>query len=243
MEKLRKFDVKQLNIVNITPELLKDFAHCQKITKKWVKRDNIWELMEISLDNDTQVECVVLLSREKATEQNFNIRIARSDDAEKILSLYQSVKNGAFCVWNDSYPGMLEIKHDTETENQYVMTHDSKIIGAISIVPENELDGFDCWSCKDGKEIARVVISEEYRGKGLSFEIVRFIESVLREDGCKAIHLSVAKVNIPAYKTYVKAGFTTVGEAEMYGNSYYLMEKLLDSNSPPNQITDERVVL
>lgn len=49
MEKLRKFDVKQLNIVNITPELLKDFAHYQKITKKWVKRDNVWELTDVSL--------------------------------------------------------------------------------------------------------------------------------------------------------------------------------------------------
>lgn len=49
MEKLRKFDVKQLNIVNITPKLLKDFAHCQKITKKWVKRDDVWELTDVSL--------------------------------------------------------------------------------------------------------------------------------------------------------------------------------------------------
>lgn len=49
MEKLREFDVKQLNIVNITPKLLKDFAHCQKITKKWVKRDDVWALTDVSL--------------------------------------------------------------------------------------------------------------------------------------------------------------------------------------------------
>lgn len=49
MEKMKKFDAKQLNIGTITPDLLKDFAHYQKITKKWVKRDGAWELAEVSL--------------------------------------------------------------------------------------------------------------------------------------------------------------------------------------------------
>ena len=95
-------------------------------------------------------------------------------------------------------------------------------------MPENELDEFHCWRCKDGKEIARVVIAQAYQGQGLSFEMVQSIVPILREQGYKAIHLSVVKTNLPAYKTYVKAGFVTVGEADMYGNSYYLMEKALD---------------
>lgn len=44
MEQLRKINIKQLNIADIAPELLTDFAHYQKITKKWVKRDDVWEL-------------------------------------------------------------------------------------------------------------------------------------------------------------------------------------------------------
>ena len=49
MEQLRKMNIKQLNIVDISPALLKDFAHRQKITKKWVKRDDVWELADVSL--------------------------------------------------------------------------------------------------------------------------------------------------------------------------------------------------
>lgn len=98
-------------------------------------------------------------------------------------------------MWNDSYPSIAEIEHDLETKNMYVMTDDSKVIGAISVVPEYELDDFDCWPCKDGK----------------------------------AIHLSVVKTNVPAYKTYIKAGFAVDGEAQMYGNDYYLMEKAIDT--------------
>ncbi len=191
----------------------------------------------------SHVESVVCLSREKANTPSQNFRIAQQDDAEHVLSLYQSAKSSAFCVWNDSYPSIAEIEHDLETKNLYVMTDDSKVIGAISVVPENELDDFDCWSCKDGKEIARVVIDRAYQGRGLSFEMVQRIESVLREKGHISIRLSVVKSNIPAYKTYIKAGFAVVGEAQMYGNDYYLMDKVIDTTSLPKRITDESVVL
>ena len=180
------------------------------------------EVLEIGWDNETTLESIVCL-----TKQNF--RMATQDDAAQVLSLYESAKSGAFCVWNESYPSMTEIAHDLETKNLYVMTDGNKIIGAISVVPENELDDFDCWSCKEGKEIARVVIEKTYQGRGLSFEMVQNIVPILRKNGCKAIHLSVVKTNIPAYKTYIKAGFAVVGEAQMYGNDYYLMEKAIDT--------------
>ena len=188
------------------------------------------------------VESVVCLGRESAEAPNQNFRLGQQDDAEQVLSLYQSAKNSAFCVWNDSYPSIAEIEHDLETKNLYVMTDGGKVIGAISVVPENELDGFDYWPCKEGKEIARVVIDKAYQGHGLSFEMIQRIESILRRNGCKAIHLSVVKTNIPAYKTYIKAGFAVVGEAQMYGNDYYLMEKAIDTNSLPKRITDESII-
>ena len=173
---------------------------------------------------DYKMDSIVYLTGQKP---NDSFRPAASEDAEPVLCLYQSAQKGEFCVWNDNYPSIHEIAHDLETKNLYVMTAHSKIIGAISVVPENELDGFDCWSCKDGKEIARVVIDKAYQGQGLSFEMVQSIASILRKNGCRAIHLSVVKSNIPAYKTYLKAGFSVVGEAQMYGNDYYLMEKVI----------------
>ena len=162
-----------------------------------------------------------------------NFRLAQWGDAQQVLSLYQSAKDGRFCVWNDSYPTMTEIAHDLETKNLYVMTDGSRIIGAISVVPENELDDFDCWACKDGKEIARVVVDKSHQGQGLSLEMVKSIASILQKSDCQAIHLSVVKSNLPAYKTYVKAGFTVVGEAQIFGNDYYLMEKAIDTISKP----------
>ena len=154
-------------------------------------------------------------------------RLAQPEDAAHVLTLYQSARSSAFCVWDDSYPTMTEIAQDLQTRNLYVMSNGSNIIGAISVVPENELDEFDRWSCKDGREIARVVVAKAYQGEGIALEMVQSIGLILRKNGCKAIHLSVVKSNIPAYKTYIKAGFCVVGEAQMYGNDYYLMEKTM----------------
>jgi len=158
----------------------------------------------------------------------WDFRLARREDAADILSLYKSAIGSAFCVWNDYYPGKVEIAHDLETANLYVLTSADEIVGALSVVPENELDALPCWSQTDqAREIARVVISEVHRGKGLAYEMVQSITPILREAGCTSIHLSAVKSNIPACRTYQKAGFQTVGETEMYDNSFYLMEKVI----------------
>ena len=145
-----------------------------------------------------------------------------------MLDLYQKAKGGEFCAWDEYYPTIREVQHDLDTDNLYVLTDGRRIIGAISIVPENEMDGFCCWTEKNAREIARVAVDTDYRGNGLSFEMVQNIKPILRRGGYEAIHLSVVKSNIPALKTYIKAGFSIVGEADMYGNSYYLMEKAIN---------------
>jgi ribosomal protein S18 acetylase RimI-like enzyme len=65
--------------------------------------------------------------------------------------------------------------------------------------------------------------------------MVERIEAILHKAGCKAIHLSVVKSNLPAFRTYQKAGFAVVGEAQMYDNDYYLMEKVINTNFLPNR--------
>lgn len=149
-------------------------------------------------------------------------------DISDILDLYQNAKNQELCVWNEYYPTITEIEHDLETNNLYVMSYNEEIVGAISIVPENEMDYFECWSCTNSKEIARVVVAKEFQGQKISYKMIQYIESILSQQEIQSIHLAVAKINIPAYKTYTNLGFKIVSEADMYGNNYYLMEKKLN---------------
>lgn len=43
------FNIKQLTPADITPGLLNGFAHYQRITHKWIKKNNVWELADASI--------------------------------------------------------------------------------------------------------------------------------------------------------------------------------------------------
>ena len=93
------------------------------------------------------------------------------------------------------------------------MVDNNEIIGAISIVPNNEMDDIPLWKNKDNAcEIARIVISKKHQGKGLAKTMVEYIFPICIHKGFTSIHLSCQRDNIPANKTYHKLGFEKVGE-------------------------------
>lgn len=158
------------------------------------------------------------------------IRKAEKTDREKILELYEGVKDSPFCTWNEYYPGEEDIDIDLGNSALFVMEEDGEIIGALSLVTADDADELDIWDVTKGKktgELERICVSYSFSGKGLAGELVSYGESVLREKGCEGIRLLCAKINIPAYRTYYKAGYTVSGECGLYGNEYLAMEKLL----------------
>ena len=112
---------------------------------------------------------------DSSDERSFVFDQAGTEDREQVLSLYHSVIGSEYCTWNANYPSMYEIQADIENADLFVFRDGVKIIGAISIVPENELDALEIWRNKDGKlaEIARVAVAPNYQGKGLALIMVR----------------------------------------------------------------------
>lgn len=208
-------------------------------------------------------------------------RRARNEDAAQILALYRSVTGSEFCTWNEFYPGEEEIAVDLQAGNLYVLEDGSgpenskgirkslrkdggnpwengdspsqggSIVGAASIVPENELDDLEFWTdpgeaAGEGKvfEIARIVISPRFQGKGLGKRLVTSLEEVLRERGCSAVRLLAAVKNIPACRTYLHCGFRILGECDRYGDHYYACEKIMDSqNSGRSNCCDQLQIM
>ena len=157
------------------------------------------------------------------------IRQAGAEEAERVVDLYRMVIGQPYCTWNDRYPGIGEVNHDIETNNLFVCEEGDSLIGAISIVPENELDDVMNWAVSQNAcEIARVVIKPGCQGKGYSRLLVQEIIRILQtERHCATIHLAVATVNVPAYRTYMSLGFKPVGEVDLYGHHFCLCEKVL----------------
>ena len=155
-------------------------------------------------------------------------RKACKSEEKAIKALYRSVIGNRYCTWDESYPGEEEIRGDLLAESLYVLADNGELIGAISIVPENELDSFKCWKFKENaREFARVVIRPDYQQHGLSGHLVEGVIRELLKTGASSVHIAVAKENAPAQKLYRKTGFSFCGEADMFGHNYYLCEKFI----------------
>lgn len=156
------------------------------------------------------------------------LRTARKDDLPEILKMYRSVigKNG--CHWSISYPNEATLHEDFRTGNLYVLWRGSKMIGAGSIVPKNELDDLDCWYYhKNVAEIARIVIRPEYQSKGFGKHLVKKLCYKLNEKGYNAVHILVSTKNHHALNLYRETKFYCKGECQRYDHSYYAFERKL----------------
>lgn len=162
-----------------------------------------------------------------------DIRKAKPNELNQIESLYKSVIESEFCMWNEYYPTMEDILFDQNHGNLYVLEENSEIYGVISVVEYSELGSFDVWSEPNSPwiEISRLVISKNHQNKGLASFFVQQISEYLKDNGMQYLRLSVAKNNIPAIKTYNKLGFNIVGEYVEYDIDFYLCEKKLEKES------------
>ncbi len=157
------------------------------------------------------------------------LRLARRDEADTVNALYRMVVGRGYCSWDNEYPGPVQIADDLDHDDLFVLEYRGKIIGAISISPQIDMSGQNCWSSDECVgEFARVVIHPEYQGLHLAKLMVSKLLSVMRERGYENVHISVEKHNIPAQRTYKSLGFVNAGEASMWGRDFYLYELKLD---------------
>ncbi len=166
-------------------------------------------------------------------------RLAKYDEIDAILAMYRSAVGLPHCSWDEEYPGRVQIDEDFRAGNLFVLLLGEQIIGAISIVPQNELNDAAQWEVKENAaEFARVVIAPAYQGKGYSSLLVDEVLKEIQNRQFHAVHLCVAVVNTPAQRTYLKKGFCILGEKELYGGRFYLCEKQLfppsDYRTPDN---------
>ena len=164
-------------------------------------------------------------------ESDTRLAVRKAHEAEiaDVVRLYQSAVGRSGCTWNAFYPTLEEARSDYDHGGLYVALLDGRIIGAASVVPENELDDLPCWkAARGGREIARVVVSAEYAGRGFGAAIVGQLLAALKDGGCGAVHLLVAQSNPAAIATYRRLGFAFLGECFLYDNHYYACELMME---------------
>ena len=157
------------------------------------------------------------------------IFLATKDDRDEILALYDMQKGREFCPWTQDYPGSETFDFDISRDALYVRKENGKIIAAISLEEDEEVEKLKEWD-KDlspGGELARVCVLPGLQSKGIGRTMLRFAMDELKRRGFKSVHFLVNKYNIKAIRSYDKIGFNVVGERHMYEQDMLLYEKEL----------------
>lgn len=161
-------------------------------------------------------------------EAHLKFEAAAADDLDAVVLLYHAAVGTPGCTWHDGYPSRETAEEDMAAGGLYVLRLGDRIVGAVSIAPENELDGMECFAIRDGaREFARITVLSEFRGRGYAGYMLRQITEAAKRAGVTAWHILVAACNPSALALYRSLGFAFLDKCEMYDNRYYIGEKAL----------------
>ena len=131
------------------------------------------------------------------------IVMATEADTDAVLRLYREQIGREFCFWTDEYPGPDTVEYDLSRDALFVMKDENDgIIAAISIELDEDVDRLECWtpSLQPAGEYARLAVSPAHQRQGLARQMVAHVLGVLKERGCKSVHILVNRDNLPVLK-------------------------------------------
>ena len=109
----------------------------------------------------------------------------------------------------------------------FVMKNEcGRIIAAISIDKDEEVDALPCWSgeLKPSAEFSRLCVSRDMQNKGIAKQMIGYVFEILRKKGKRSVHILVREGHSAALALYSAVGFGTVGECTMFGKKFVCME-------------------
>ena len=169
-------------------------------------------------------------------DRYMEFRRARREEAEEILQLYRSLIGTEYCVWTENYPTEREAEFDLSRNALFCLyermpepDERGRLIGTISIDDDPEVEALSCWSedLTPVAELSRLGVAVEYQNRGIARILLQEAMAELKSQGYKAVHILVAKDNVKALRSYEKLHFSTAGECELFGHSYWCYEKEL----------------
>ena len=179
-------------------------------------------------------------------DRYMEFRRARREEAEEILQLYRSLIGTEYCVWTENYPTEREVEFDLSRNALFCLYERmpepdereqgarlsatrGRLMGVISMDDDPEVEALSCWSedLTPVAELSRLGVAVEYQNRGIARILLQEAMTELKSQGYKAVHILVAKDNVKALRSYEKLHFTTAGECELFGHSYWCYEREL----------------
>lgn len=167
---------------------------------------------------------------------NFQFRKATLPEIPQIWEILQKAiqrrKEDGSNQWQDGYPNPEVIKADVEKEVGFVLTEGENLVGycAVLINDEPAYAGIEGkWlSSEDFVVVHRIAIAQEYLGKGLAKEMMRFIEEFAIKNNIYSVKADTNFDNLAMMKSFEKVGYVYCGEVFFRGSARRAYEKVLD---------------
>ncbi|MCU6434843.1 GNAT family N-acetyltransferase [Undibacterium sp. Jales W-56] len=129
-----------------------------------------------------------------------NIRIAQSQDAEKLTGLFNQL---GYVSVSSEIATRIVTRTDTASSIMFVAEEGSTIVGMIALHINFPFHESGKWGV-----ISAFVVSDSARSKGIGAMLLRHAEFHAKSAGCTQIELSSSEARIRAHEFYEKNGYS-----------------------------------
>ena len=147
-------------------------------------------------------------------------RKAVESDVNNIMNIIKQaqayLKEQGINQWQDNYPNVETISNDIADKNSYVLLKDNNIVAtaAVSFDGEKTYDSIyegEWISNNEYAVIHRIAVDSNYKGLGLSSQIIKNVEQVCLNKGVNSIKVDTHEENISMQKLLKKNKFDYCG--------------------------------
>ena len=189
----------------------------KQLERTMAKRPDMYErfVPESELDRELAARIKKESGRKQLTEP-LTLRKAEEGDIPRILKITEdaraSLRKYRVDQWQGEYPTREIFENDIRMGECYVICHGDEV-AAFFVHSEREEPTYA--DITDGKWTAdmpycvlhRAAVAAEYRGTGVSGQLVKFVEQLTRDCGRRAVRVDTHKKNKPMQNLLRDAGF------------------------------------
>ena len=189
----------------------------KQLERTMAKRPDMYErfVPESELDREL-VKRIKRESGRKQLTEPLTLRKAEEGDIPRILKITEdaraSLRKHRVDQWQGEYPTREIFENDIRIGECYVICHGDEV-AAFFVHSEREEPTYA--DITDGKWTAdmpycvlhRAAVAAEYRGTGVSAQLIKFVEQLTRDCGRRAVRVDTHKKNKPMQNLLREAGF------------------------------------
>ena len=154
---------------------------------------------------------------------------AAETDKADVWALWCACAADPRSCWNEAYPTEAILKTDLLNGWLYVFREDDRLIGSSTLMETDDLErcGFPFAETEAISVLTRLCVQPALQKQGYGSLLLTHTEDQAVRKGARAIHLLCDVRNAAALALYARGGYRRVCEAHLYGDHFFVHEKLL----------------